>query len=712
MSQDNRQEVTFHAIVLGIILSVVMGAANVYLGLKVGMTVSASIPAAVIATGILRGLFRRRGLLEANMVQTAASAGESIAAGVVFTVPALLLTGVWSSFNANYLTIVLISVGGGMLGILFMIPMRRVFIVDSPELPYPEGKACAEVLRAGAAEGNVKTAKAGLRLVVTGLVIGAVFEILAAFLGVLAKSLTLARVVSGRVFYASCGVSPAIVGVGVIVGLPIAIQVFMGGAIGWLVALPILEVDQPTLAAAYSELEEADQKRIMAQFAELHEAERTAKAHARALEEFPQAMASETAGTLWSGNVRYLGVGAMVIGGLISLWQVRRGLVAAITELIGQFRKDHSTGEQDEAQRNLPGKAILGLLVFTVLVIALLYYTLLAKDIPITLLTTTMMIIMAFFFTAVASYIVGLVGNSNSPVSGMTIMALLSTGILIYLLNYSGGQAILATLGVAGVVCCAACTSGDVCNDLKTGHLVGASPRSQQIMQVMAVVVACLVMAPILQILHSGSIADGNGGFGKDKSLSAPQAKLMSALVETLFPREESEDSAGDGAAAVEDSFVFEGAMLAPSRWGEIPAKPRMMGLGAILGIVLLLIGLAIRASGSSFRLHVMPIAVGIYLPFGTVVALLIGGVVGVFIRRLNRPGHDATAQSVLAASGLIAGEALAGILVAMFKILGFKIELGVSSLILNSLSILVMLGVCFWLYNASKSRGLTDAPA
>lgn len=695
MPQDDRSELTFHAIALGIILSVVMGAANVYLGLKVGMTVSASIPAAVIATGILRGVFRRKGVLEANMVQTAASAGESIAAGVIFTIPALLIAGVWGSFDANYWTITLIAFAGGMLGILFMIPMRRVFVVESPELIYPEGKACAEVLRAGSSEENVGAARAGLRIIMTGLGIGAFFEILAGLLGVLAKQVTYAYVAGTRAFYAGCGMSPMLIGVGVIVGLPIAIQVFMGGAIGWLVALPLLEATPEVLQSCYADLPDTVRNSLTLE---------------AAMQSPPQAMADAVAWTLWSAQVRYLGVGAMVVGGLVSLWQVRHGLKAAVTELVGQFRPGTTDGSKDAANRDLAGPTILSLLGISVVVIAALYFTLLENDIPITMLTTAMMVVMAFFFTAVASYIVGLVGGSNSPVSGMTIMALLSTGILIYLLGYSGQQAVLATLGVAGVVCCAACTSGDVCNDLKTGHLVGASPRSQQIMQVIAVVVAVLVMAPILQALHDGSIASKGeklGGIGTDAELPAPQARLMASLAQTFF----SVESEGGAMTAGDDAkpFVFESGMLAPNRWGEIPPKPRMMGLGAVLGVIFLATSFLIRRLGFDYRLHVMPIAVGIYLPFYTVVALVLGGILGVFINRLNRPGHDATGQGVLAASGLIAGEAIAGIGVALFKGLKIDVSIPTAGYLKYAFAIVFLLLVCMWIYRASKARGLTD---
>ncbi|REJ65295.1 MAG: oligopeptide transporter, OPT family [Planctomycetota bacterium] len=693
MTTSHRHELTFHALLLGVILSVVMGAANVYLGVRVGMTVSASIPAAVIATGILRGIFRRKGVLEANMVQTAASAGESIAAGIVFTIPALLIAEAWENFSDNYVTIALVALGGGMLGIMFMIPMRRVFVVESPELAYPEGKACAEVLRAATAEENVGAARVGLRLIVTGLGIGVIFEVLVSLVGILASKINFARILNGHTFFASCGLSPMLIGVGVIVGLPIAIQVFLGGAIGWLVTLPLLETDAAVLQQAYAGLK-------------LTDAEREGLTVATALDVHKQAMAEEAAGILWSNYVRYMGVGAMVVGGLISLWQVRRGLAAAVGELLGQVGAGRKRTDDSPTSRDIPGGAIVALAVFCVLVIATLYYTVLANDIPITILTTVMMIVMAFFFTAVASYIVGLVGNSNSPVSGMTIMALLSTGLLIYLLDYSGTQAVLATLGVAGVVCCAACTSGDVCNDLKTGYLVGASPRSQQVMQVIAVLVACFIMGPVLQTLHDGSLAKDKGGLGVDGDLPAPQATLMASITTALFP-DEPVDSDGGSAEDVAD---FEWGLLLPTRWQELPPKPRMMAIGATLGIGLFLVGQVIRLSGSNYRLHVMPIAVGIYLPLGTVVALVVGGVLGVLIKRtLNRPGHDATGQSVLAASGLIAGEALAGIAGAFIAVMGLESQLHVSSWIKYPLSVAALLGVCYWIYHVSQERGVTD---
>jgi putative OPT family oligopeptide transporter len=575
--QSATRELTGRALVLGLLLSVIMGAANVYLGLKAGMTVSASIPAAVVAMLILRGICKNGSILEANQVQTAASAGESLAAGIIFTMPALLLIGAWQKFE--FVTTTLVAFAGGLLGILFMIPMRRVFVVrDNPELTYPEGVACASVLKAG------ESSRDDALAVAKGTAIGGVFKLLAGFAGVLENTLEGATALLGRVFYFGADMSPALVAVGLIVRLNVALLIFVGGALGWLICIPLLGggTGDP-LDAAW---------------------------------------------TLWSGKVRYIGVGAMVVGGIASIVRVRHGLVEAVREL----RKATRVGVASELDRDIPPRAILGLTVVCVALIAAVYYSL-TDNLAITAATTLIMIVMAFFFTAVASYIVGLVGNSNSPVSGMTITAVLFTGGLLLLLGFSGTQGMVATLGVAAVVCCAACTSGDICNDLKTGQLVGASPYRQQIMQILGVAVASLVMAPILQLLHDNT----PGGIG-GRHLAAPQASLFKSLAEGFFG----------------------GAQLP---WG-------MVALGAGLGCVILAIDRSLQRAGVEFRAHLMPIAVGMYLPFGLSVPIVIGGLMShLFERRGAR--DDGAGRSVLFASGVIAGESLMGVGIAVLASAG-----------------------------------------
>ena len=583
------------------------------------MTVSASIPAAVIAMGVLQGVLRRRSILESNMVQTSASAGESLAAGIIFTMPALVLTGIWEEFD--FLTTTAIALAGGMLGVLLMVPMRRVFVVNNDELKYPEGVACAEVLRAGGDEsdGVEKAAGAtGAALVLGGVAVGAVFKFMSSFAGLIHGSVEWATLRTGRVLYFGMDISPALVSVGVIVGLPISVQIFLGGAIGWLIALPFFGAE--SIAAAESAI-------IIAREAE-------------GLAVGGPVAAAEVATELWSTQIRYIGVGAMVVGGVISIWRVRGGLYSAFDELAKRFRPVSSDEEVPRTERDLSGLVIAVLAIFSIALIGGIYLSVLNGAIGLSLLILAIMLVMAFFFTAVASYIVGLVGNSNCPVSGMTITAVLGTALLIYLFGYTGDAAILATLAVAGVVCCVACTSGDVCNDLKTGHLVGASPRRQQIMQVLGVLVASLVMAPVLTVLHEGSIRAGTGGIGGEE-MSAPQATLFKSLVEGFF---------GDG---------------------QLPWD--MIGIGAAIGAGLLIADFLLTTAGIRFRLHVMPVAVGIYLPFELAVSILIGGLLHALISwRSGGSQSPPVKRGVLLASGLIAGESLVGVALGFVAYLGY----------------------------------------
>ena len=621
----SRRELTAMSLTTGLVLSVVMGAANVYLGLRVGMTVSASIPAAVLATGILRGVFNRRSILEANIVQTSASAGESLAAGIIFTMPALILTGIWSEFD--FWTTSLIALSGGLLGILMMIPMRRAIVVESTDLKFPEGVACAEVLKAGAAEeGEVEGESLGTELVFGGLIAGAAIKFCSGFLGLLKASVEYGTRAGGRTWYFGMDVSPALVAVGLIVGLPVASQVFLGGALGWYVLIPLFSAEPP------------------------------------------EGPAVEHAFHLWSTEIRYVGVGAMIVGGLAAIWKVRHGIAAAFRELFGNLQGvasggSSADGDDDIANRNLEFPYIVGLGVACAAIVFGVYFVLLQRSLGITVLATLAALLLSFFFTAVASYIVGLVGNSNSPVSGMTISAVLLTGLMLLAGRYEGEAGILAMLGVAGVVCCVACTAGDVCNDLKTGQLVGASPRSQQIAQVLGVLVAAFIMAPVMTILHEGSLNAGTGGIGGEE-LVAPQAGLFASLAKGFF-----------------------GGETLP--WD-------MVGWGAGLAVLILVADIPLALKNSSFRLHVMPVAVGIYLPAELSVPILLGGVLHWLISR--RPNSDgAVKRSVLLASGIIAGESLMGVGLGLLAFLGItSLALGgsISPTVLGVISVVVLLAV------------------
>lgn len=622
-------ELNLRVILIGVFLSVVMGAANVYLGLKAGMTVSASIPAAVIGMVMLRqirALNKESGagsILEANQIQTAASAGESLAAGIIFTMPALILIGVWQEFNMMLTTVIAFT--GGLLGILFMIPMRKVFIVRNEDnLQYPEGLACASVLEAGQGIGSSNSAS----LVVKGTLIGGLFKILISFFGVLKGVLEGAVLVGNRIFFFGGDISPALLAVGFIVRLNIAVLIFIGGFLGWLVGIPLLG----------SGLEFAEDP-------------------------------LRGASTLWSTKIRYIGVGAMVIGGLASILKVKKGLADAIKILIDTQKGDNQN-EVPKNQRDLPASAINIFSLLAVLLVGFVYYKITGST-GITILTTFIMIIMAFFFTAVASYIVGLVGNSNSPVSGMTITAVLFTGGMLYVFGFSGTEGMVATLGVAAIVCCAACTSGDVCNDLKTGQIVGSRPYRQQIMQIIGVGVASLVMAPILQLLHENT----PGGIG-GRELAAPQAGLFASLANGFF---------GDG---------------------KLPLD--MVTIGAVLGILILTLDYFLfdKNKPGGFRLHLMPIAVGMYLPFGLSTPILIGGLIAYFLTKrskLTNTDDHVLQNGVLLSSGLIAGESLMGILLALFASAGItSINLGLQPGFVTGLTFLSAAGVIWWLYKKS----------
>jgi putative OPT family oligopeptide transporter len=602
-----RKEITLRVVVLGLLLAVVMGAANVYVGLRAGMTVSASIPAAVMAMLLFKMLFKDSSILEANQVQTCASAGESLAAGIIFTMPAMILIGFWDSFD--FWSVTIIALTGGLLGILFMIPMRKVFILNNPELAYPEGVACAAVLRAGEEEGEDGEQSGAAKNLMLGGMLGAGVALGAKLFGVFTATLEAATVLSSRIFYFGGDLSPMLLAIGFIVRLNVAILIFTGGVISWIVAIPLLGSG----------------------------------------DQFPSAI--DGAYELWSTQVRYVGVGAMVLGGFASLYSVRYGLVAAINEL----RNNLSSGNmmKPDLERDIPTWAIISLTIGCVCVLAYVNYRF-TSGIGITVLATAVMLVMGFFFTAVASYIVGLVGNSNSPVSGMTITAVLVAGGMLWLFNYSGMEAMVATLGIAAIVCCVAATSGDVCNDLKTGAMLGAAPFRQQIMQIAGVFVAAFVMSPVLNLLHN-NIEGGIGG----RELSAPQASLFASLARGF------------------------------SGEGQLPWD--MIGYGVLVGIVILIIDWYLKSTGKKFRAHLMPIAVGMYLPFGLATPILIGGLIAHFhTRGIPEARHDKVLhRGILFSSGVIAGEALMSVGLACLTALGFKsLDLGLSTGLVTILSI------------------------
>lgn len=635
-------ELTVLSVSLGLVLAVIMTAANVYLGLYAGMTVSASIPAAVLGLGAYR-LLGKRDAKATNMVQTLASSGESLAAGAIFTIPALVLVGAWQDFKFWPTTMIVMC--GGLLGIAFMVPLRRLFIVESPELTYPEGVACAEVLKSGE-----NSRGGGVAFLLKGFGIGAGFKLMASGFGLFSASLEWAGKLGGtggakeggRVFFFGSELSPALLSVGFITGLAVSVQVFLGGAIAWLAGLPLLALPE-TLASAPP---------------------------------------LEAAWGLWSQKIRYLGVGAMVMGGLWSIISIRHGIARAVSGLRRSYRREDTAQRIiDPAQEDMPGRQLLALLAVGLILTFGLYLYLLKAPL-LSLVTTVIMALAAFLFVAVSSYIVGLVGSSNNPVSGMTISALLGTAAFFLVLGFKGDSAVLATLGVAAVVCCAACSAGDCSQDLKTGYLVGSSPRLQQYAEIIGAVVPAFVIAPVLTLLHH-SYTIGVG-------LKAPQATLFASLTSGLFGQ------------------------------GSIPFL--LVGIGAAIGAALIAADSWLKARGSMFRLHPMPVAVGMYLPLTLSVPIFLGGLIRHFAGRPGKTdatGKDAGAGAtegakevseaanvgILVSSGLIAGESIMGVLLAVAVYVQWKLQIAWHPGWLQWVSMAAFLALAAYLARGARRR-------
>ena len=596
MRSQSTSELTVFALGLGILLAIVMSAANTYVGLYAGMTVSASIPAAVISMGILRGILRKGTILENNIVQTATSAGESLAAGIIFTVPALVIVGIWTDFN--YWQTTLVALLGGLLGVLFMIPLRQALIVEEKELVYPEGIACAEVLKAG------RDAGTGLFHVLTGLGLGSLFKLLVSGISFIKGTVEgTVRLYRTAVYFGS-DMSTMLVGVGYIVGPNIAVLVFIGGAIGWILGIPIYGL----------------------------------------VRGLPQGPPTEAFYEVWSTQIRYMGVGAMIVGGIWSIIKVRKSIGAGFRNALHGYGIEKGE-EVERTERDLSSRQIgLGLLLVSIPIFILYGY--MTGSTGIGLVAGVAMLIAAFFFVAVSSYITGLVGSSNNPVSGMVIVTVLFASILLLAFGLSGDEGILAVLIVAGVVACASCTAGDVSQDLKTGYLLKATPWKQQVAQMIGVAAAAFIIVPVLTVLHKAY----GIGTGQPGALQAPQASLFAGLTRAVF---------SDRALP----------------WN-------MVTIGATVGVVLIAIDEVLRKRNSAFRAHVMPVAVGIYLPFALAVPILLGGVVRTVVSRASTPGagngaaktRQATIRrGVLFSSGLIAGESIMGILLGVFIIAGIR---------------------------------------
>ena len=609
-------ELTVTSIVMGMLLAVIFGAANAYLGLRVGMTVSASIPAAVISMGVIRVIMKRNSILESNMVQTIGSAGESLAAGAIFTMPALFL---WAEEGLcdmpSLVEITLIALCGGVLGVLFMVPLRNALIVKEHEtLLYPEGTACADVLLAGEEGG------ANASTVFSGMGLAAAFKFVVDGLKVLPSDVAFAF----KSFKGEIGmeVYPALLGVGYIVGPQIASYMFVGSLIGWMVIIPLICLFGPD-----TWLYPADVGKTIA---DLYAAGGAAK--------------------IWSTYVKYIGAGAIATGGIISLIKSLPLIITTFRDSIKSMKGGKNTNTARTAQ-DLPMQMILFGIVAMILIIWVV------PAIPVTLLGAAIIVVFGFFFATVSSRMVGLVGSSNNPVSGMAIATLLIATFAIKSSGKTGIDGMTAAIAVGSVICIIAAIAGDTSQDLKTGYLLGATPKKQQMGEMLGVVVSGLAIGGVLYLL------DAAWGYGTAE-IPAPQAQLMKMIVE--------------------------GIMGGNLPWG-------LVFVGVFLAICLEIL-----------RIPVMPFAIGLYLPIYLNATIMIGGIVrGLLDRRKGVDEKTKTAQATdgtLYCAGMIAGEGLVGILLAIFAVVGISLDMSgvvnlgnIGGVVLMIIMILSLLKFSIW---------------
>ncbi|KPU26657.1 peptide transporter [Caloranaerobacter sp. TR13] len=572
-------EFTATAIIIGIIMAIVFGAANAYLGLRVGMTISASIPAAVISMGIIRGIMKKESILENNMVQTIGSAGESLAAGAIFTLPALFIWSQELGMDAPSLfRIIVISLIGGILGVLLMVPLRKALIVNEHgKLPYPEGTACAEVLVAGEVGGS----KA--KTVFMGLGVGALYKFLADGIKLFPSEIEW-EITGYKGAAIGADVLPALLGVGFIIGPRISAYMLGGAVLGWLAIIPLIShLGQFITTPIY-----------------------------------PAPVPIKELGYwgIWNFYIRYVGAGAVAFGGIISLIKSLPLIVRTFKEALGGFK----AGFENEGSLRTDQDMSMTLVVAGVVVLVLIM--MFTPIVPVGITGAILIAIFGFFFATVSSRLVGLVGSSSNPVSGMTIATLLITSIIFKATGFDGPAGMIGALSVGAVICIVAAIAGDTSQDLKTGFLVGATPKKQQYGELIGVIASGLVIGFVLLLLNNA------WGFGSAE-LPAPQATLM--------------------------RLVIEGVMQ-----GNLPWALVFTGVG--IGIVIELMGIP-----------VLPVAVGLYLPIHLSTPIMVGGLLrGILEKRKEAEAviKEKVESGVLYSSGLIAGEGLLGILLAVFAVI------------------------------------------
>ena len=616
-------EFTVTSIIMGVILAVIFGAANAYLGLRVGMTVSASIPAAVISMGVIRVIMKKDSILESNMVQTIGSAGESLAAGAIFTLPVLFL---WSKEGIteapSLITISLIALFGGILGVLFMVPLRNALIVkEHGVLPYPEGTACAEVLLAGEEGG------ASAKSVFAGMGLAALFKFVVDGLKVIPSVIT--APLKAFKTELSAEVYPALLGVGYICGPKIASYMFAGGLIGWFVLIPaiitfggstILYPGTKTIADMY---------------------------------------AAGGASAIWSSYIRYIGAGAVAAGGIISLIKSLPLIVRTFADAIKGMKGAGNSNSTVRTEADLDMRVIgIGVLIMIIAIWLL-------PEIPVSPLGAVLIALFGFFFATVSSRMVGIVGSSNNPVSGMAIATLLFSTLCLKVTGDTGVHGMKGAIAIGSVICIIAAMAGDTSQDLKTGYILGATPKKQQIGELIGAVVSAVTIGGVLVLLDSA------WGFGTTE-LAAPQATLM--------------------------KMIIEGVMQGNLPWA-------LVFIGVFIAIVVEILGIS-----------VLPVAIGLYLPLELSATIMIGGVIRWFVdkKKADKEENKDANSGILFCSGMIAGEGLVGILLAILAVVNVagKIDLSgsfttgvVGGVVLMVVMILCILKFSLWSKNGKENK-------
>jgi putative OPT family oligopeptide transporter len=652
------RELTARAIVLAVLLAMILAAANTYLGLFAGMTIASAIPAAVVSMAVLRVL-GGGGILENNIVMTGGSAGSSLASGVIFTIPALVILGYWTEFD--FWWVLAIAGLGGVLGVLFSVPLRRSLIVDQG-LAFPEGKAAAEVLKTGENPGQ------GVRVLAGAAAGGGIVKLAAASgLRLIPDTAAGATFAGPAVAYFGINLSPALLGVGYIVGLNIGIVVLSGGILSWNIGIPIYSTYFLEGNAALSQA--------------------AAGLDAEAL-----------ANMLWSRQIRYLGVGAMLVGGLWALVSLRKSLLSGIRSGLAATRSAAAGTSIARTEQDLPMKAVLiGIVLFT-LPLWILYQNIVGS-VAVSLPMTIIMVVAGFLFCSVSAYMAGLVGTSNNPVSGITIATILfAAAVLLLLMGPNAALGPVAAIMIGAVVCCAACISGDNLQDLKAGYIIGATPRRQQLMLAIGAAASALVMAPVLNLLAK-AYGIGVPTEALPNPLIAPQATLMASVSKGLFG-------------------------------GSLPWTT--VGIGTLVGVGIIVIDEILKNRGARFRVPVLAAAVGIYLPLDLTVPIFLGGLLAWFCERTLGAGATRGVapsreeaerlgrRGMLFAAGVITGEALMGIFIAMPIVgtgradalalpEGWRVgEMPAGEWI----GLAVLAALAFWLYRTATSRGAREASA